>query len=182
MKMRSKLLFGVFISTSILTMATNAADKEAANDLAMALQKDLGTVLMTAMMEDGPMAALHVCNLEAQDITANHDGDKAKVTRISHRNRNALNEVPEEFAEKYAELMDNYQASEGKAKAVDFISEGEQHISMRAIPTAQHCLVCHGGNIEPELKAEIDRLYPNDEAVDFNLGEMRGAFLIEWQE
>ena len=45
-------------------------------------------------------------------------------------------------------------------------------------PTALVCLTCHGADIEPDLKAEIDRIYPNDQAIGFTLGELRGAFTI----
>ena len=50
---------------------------------------------------------------------------------------------------------------------------------MKAIPTAaEPCLTCHGSSLQPELKAEILRLYPNDQATGFKPGELRGAFTV----
>jgi hypothetical protein len=32
--------------------------------------------------------------------------------------------------------------------------------------------------LQPELKAEILRLYPNDQATGFRAGDLRGAFTV----
>jgi hypothetical protein len=49
---------------------------------------------------------------------------------------------------------------------------------MKAIPTASLCLACHGTEIEPELRAHLDALYPEDAAVGYREGDIRGAFTI----
>jgi hypothetical protein len=49
---------------------------------------------------------------------------------------------------------------------------------MKAIPTAEVCLVCHGENIAPNIQAKLAELYPNDKAIGFNVGELRGAFSV----
>ncbi len=49
----------------------------------------------------------------------------------------------------------------------------------KAIPTAaEPCLMCHGSGLDPALKAEIERLYPDDQATGFKAGELRGAFTV----
>jgi hypothetical protein len=49
----------------------------------------------------------------------------------------------------------------------------------KAIPTAaEPCLMCHGSGLDPALKAEIERLYPDDQATGFKAGERRGAFTV----
>lgn len=40
------------------------------------------------------------------------------------------------------------------------------------------CLACHGPAIEPKTAAAIEALYPNDEAVGFRVGDLRGAFSL----
>ena len=35
-----------------------------------------------------------------------------------------------------------------------------------------------GSNVQPEIKAEILRLYPDDEATGFKAGDLRGAFTV----
>ena len=49
---------------------------------------------------------------------------------------------------------------------------------MKAIPTGQVCLKCHGDNIAPAIKAKLQKLYPNDKATGYKLGDIRGAFTI----
>jgi hypothetical protein len=50
---------------------------------------------------------------------------------------------------------------------------------MKAIPLAEKpCAVCHGTNVDPDLRAEILEFYPEDEAVGFKPGEIRGAFTM----
>jgi len=50
---------------------------------------------------------------------------------------------------------------------------------MKAIPLAKKpCATCHGTNVDPDLRAEILKRYPQDEAVGFEPGEIRGAFTL----
>jgi hypothetical protein len=45
------------------------------------------------------------------------------------------------------------------------------------------CLNCHGdpslGEVAPETLAEIRRLYPEDKALGFKVGDLRGAWVVE---
>jgi hypothetical protein len=49
---------------------------------------------------------------------------------------------------------------------------------MKAIPTAELCLTCHGEALDPELQATLDELYPADKARGFKEGDIRGAFTL----
>ena len=49
---------------------------------------------------------------------------------------------------------------------------------MKAIPTGELCLVCHGTQIAPQVLEKLDALYPRDEARGFSAGDIRGAFTI----
>jgi hypothetical protein len=42
------------------------------------------------------------------------------------------------------------------------------------------CTACHGTpeQISPEVKAKLDQLYPNDKAVNYKPGELRGAVVV----
>ena len=52
---------------------------------------------------------------------------------------------------------------------------------MRAIPVGELCLTCHGRELDPELTGKLKELYPEDQAVGFSTGEIRGAFTITGQ-
>ena len=49
---------------------------------------------------------------------------------------------------------------------------------MKGIPTGDICLACHGTDLKADVKAEIVRYYPDDKAVGYQLGELRGAFSL----
>ncbi|MEZ5936235.1 MAG: DUF3365 domain-containing protein [Alphaproteobacteria bacterium] len=49
---------------------------------------------------------------------------------------------------------------------------------MQAVPMFDMCLSCHGSDITPEVTAAIRELYPDDQAVGYAVGEMRGAFSL----
>ena len=49
---------------------------------------------------------------------------------------------------------------------------------MKAIPTGEVCLACHGSNIAPNVSARLDALYPDDRARGFAVGDLRGAFSV----
>ena len=47
---------------------------------------------------------------------------------------------------------------------------------MKAIPTAELCLACHGTKIDPVVAAKLTELYPRDQARGYKVGDIRGAF------
>ena len=49
---------------------------------------------------------------------------------------------------------------------------------IKPILTGKVCLTCHGSEIEEGLAFRIKELYPNDRAIGFKLGEIRGAFSV----
>jgi hypothetical protein len=49
---------------------------------------------------------------------------------------------------------------------------------MKAIPTAQLCLACHGENIDSITRTRLEKLYPDDQARGYKAGDIRGAFSI----
>jgi hypothetical protein len=42
------------------------------------------------------------------------------------------------------------------------------------------CLTCHGDPLAPDIAARIDELYPEDRAVGYEIGDLRGVFWIEF--
>ena len=47
-----------------------------------------------------------------------------------------------------------------------------------SIPIKEVCLNCHGQNIDKDVQAQISSKYPNDNAIGFKLGDIRGAFSV----
>ena len=51
---------------------------------------------------------------------------------------------------------------------------------LQAIPMQPLCIACHGSELSTEVSDALAERYPQDEATGFAVGELRGAFLIEW--
>ena len=61
-------------------------------------------------------------------------------------------------------------------------SEGNENnnkfVYVKAIRIKEVCLNCHGSNINDDLKKEIQKLYPDDKAINYKLNDIRGAFVM----
>jgi len=42
------------------------------------------------------------------------------------------------------------------------------------------CATCHGMTLAPPVAEAVAARYPEDDATGFGVGELRGAFLIDW--
>jgi len=67
-----------------------------------------------------------------------------------------------------------------KLEAYEIIEDenGRWFRYMKAIPTTEVCLVCHGETLASPLQQKLQSLYPNDQATGYRVGEIRGAFTV----
>ena len=170
-----------------LTACGSGADKAAEADvsaksvaLADQFQKQLQGELKAALEAGGPIQALSVCHQAAPAIAADLSTQSgAEVRRISLKPRNPGAAVDGEMLEKLTAL-NAAPMKDGKPATMQWNSNGQTHW-VRAIPMQEKpCAACHGTNIAPEVKAKIAELYPDDTAVGFKPGDMRGAIAISW--
>lgn len=139
------------------------------------------TKLMGALMEgmeDGPEAAIEVCQLVAPEIAEEVTSAGVELGRTSHRLRNERNE-PRDWIRP---LLDDYLATPGKTEpeVVELENGGVGYVE--PIFVKQMCLTCHGRALSPSLAALIDELYPRDQARGFEEGDFRGLFWVEFRE
>ncbi len=140
--------------------------------------------LKAAMKAGGPTQAIEVCNLRAPQIADRVSAESGwTVARSSHRLRNPAN-APDAYT---AAAIDEFLKRQGAGeKAADLVKaeiveeDGRRMFRMvKAIPTGEICLVCHGGaEVKPEVEARLAELYPDDRARGFRPGEMRGVFTL----
>lgn len=157
-----------------------AKARGAIKGLAEALKEKLGA----AMKEGGPVKAIEVCNTAAMPITE-EQGKAAGVTigRTALKVRNDKN-APDAFEKKTLEMFVEKLkggADVAKLEHGEMVTENgvKTFRYMKPIPMLEKpCSTCHGGTIDPALKAEIDKRYPKDQATGFNPGELRGAFSV----
>ena len=140
--------------------------------------------LQAAIKAGGPPNAVQVCQKRAPAIA--HDLSEKTgwdVARTSLKLRNPANQpdawelaVLNKFEERKAAGEDPAQIAYGEVIEQD----GKKTFRfMKAIPTAELCLSCHGSELSPELQAQLDQLYPTDQARGYQLGDIRGAFTLQ---
>lgn len=165
-----------------------AQDKAALAAEGKALMMQFGTELKAtlgaAMKAGGPVNAIGVCNTEAPVIATNMAaGSDWFVGRSSHKLRNPANEADPFTAMAIDEFLTRQSAGESAADLVKtaIVEENGHQVFrlVKAIPTQEVCLNCHGGdNVKPEVEARLSELYPEDQARGFSVGEMRGVFTL----
>lgn len=141
----------------------------------------LKAALQTAMKAGGPMAAIPVCHTEAPKI-AHEVGVKygLEIHRASLKPR----ATPPTAWEKT--VLEQFAAEKAAGKPIaDLVwhqavtVDGQPALRlMKAIPTDEVCLTCHGTHVAPVVLEKIRSLYPHDEAIGYEKGDIRGAFSV----
>lgn len=174
----------VLLTMLVITVPALADDQqriEQSRQLSMQLGKQLSAELMAAMKAEGPVHAISVCNERAPEIAQSLGANSnAIVGRTALRVRNPNNAPLGE----HKAVMDYFKQRIAQdpnvvPEAWFTSSNGEQHY-MRAIVMQPQCATCHGANVKPEVQQAIRAKYPDDQATGFEVGELRGSFLIRW--
>ncbi len=156
-----------------------AASRKAAGALGEALREKL----MAAMKTEGPIGALGVCNTAAPGIAQSKSAELGlKIGRTSLKLRNPSN-APDAWERSVLEGFEKKLAAGADPATLEHHetveTNGKKTLRfMKAIPTGEPCLTCHGKAIAPDVAAEIKRLYPQDAATGFELKTLRGAFTV----
>ena len=153
--------------------------------VATQLVSTLGATLKREIAANGAASAIDVCNLDAPEIAASLSQQTSwQVGRVGTRVRNPNNQPNDWqqaalniFAERAAqgekfEHMETYSVSQVNRKPMLLYA--------KAIGLQPMCAQCHGQSeqIAADVKARLQALYPADKAIDYNVGELRGAVVI----
>lgn len=146
----------------------------------------LGGILKQQLESAGTESALSVCKEVAPAMSAQYSNDSRIVKRVSLKPRNGVLGVPDAWE---ADQLKQFEmtaaagkpAAEIETHAVTSEKDGRWFRYMKAIPTQAMCLQCHGGpdNIKPNVQALLKQLYPNDSAVGYKAGDIRGAISVK---
>jgi hypothetical protein len=160
-----------------LSEAELSAEQEAQLTRAKAAQGELFQRLLKeltgALDAGGPASAISVCRDKAPEIAKEvSEKNGLKIGRTSFRLRNPKN-VPPTWA---AGLV------EEKVSKPAFVPLGGDALGvLLPIQTAPPCLKCHGEaeSLAADVREEISKAYPSDQATGFSAGDLRGWFWIE---
>lgn len=176
-----KLLLPMLLATSLLFAQDNGLEQRA-NEAAGALLKRLGGELIKHLKSKGAVDALKFCNANAPRLTQEVNrslGKKVKIKRISLRPRNQANTPSKEEA-KILEQMEALLKSNKSVTPVSRTKDGYYIYYKPLFINKKACLICHG-DIEknPKLAKTIKKLYPNDKATHYKMGDLRGAVVVK---
>lgn len=143
----------------------------------------LKTELKVAMKEGGPSNAIQVCKNKAPAIAADISQKHGwRVARTSLKLRNPHNE-PDAWELKVMQEFEKRKTAGEEIKTLEYAeivtTDGKKQFRyMKAIPTGEVCLQCHGSNPEPDVADILNKFYPKDQATGFKQGDIRGAFTV----
>jgi hypothetical protein len=180
----------VFILVSLLSGTIAQADEslqpniDEGKKIIKAFVTDLKGELQKSMKASGPVGAISTCHIVAPKIAREREAASGwHVGRTSLKLRNQDNKpdnwetaVLEEFETRKAAGEDPMKIV--KAEVVE--EEGRKFFRMmKAIPTGEVCTKCHGSKLEEPVKAKLEELYPEDKALGYKPGDLRGAFTLK---
>ncbi len=181
----------VFLSASVVSAQPGPGPNQSAmqetRDIAAAMLKELGQTLQAAMADGGPENAIGVCKTQAPEIAMKLSmKHQLKVARVGTRARNPDMGVPNDWQTQALKQFETRLAKGDKPYDIEFIQlvkSGSYDLELRyakPIVLQPMCTACHGTpeQISPEVKAKLDQLYPNDKAVNYKPGELRGAVVV----
>jgi hypothetical protein len=188
-----KLLFSVLCLFILLISCTQKPKPEITEQLKSALRSDaktfmesLKSVLIKEIQTHGIVSAVSVCSDTAQLLTNNYGISKGiYIKRVSFKNRNPMN-VPDEFETKVLNMFEELHSKNQIKPETEYVELIEENgISkvryMKPILVQPECLNCHGAEeqISPQVKDVINKIYPDDKAKGYQMGDLRGAVSIQ---
>ena len=153
----------------------------------LGMLKELGQKLQSAMADGGAVNAIGVCNTQAPDIAARVSAqNQVKLSRVGTRARNPVMGVPNVWQAKALAQFDAGLARGDKPADMEYSEtvvkpDGSKEFHFaKPIVMQPMCVACHGSSeqISPEVKAKLSELYPNDKAVNYQPGQLRGAVVL----
>lgn len=152
---------------------TQMAQQQRGLDAVQAMAGSLMGELVTALDEDGPDGAIEVCSMRAPEIAAVVSNEFGVVLgRTSHRLRNSSNLPPEWAVDLVRDKV---------TEPTWLVGPEGRMAGLLPIQTKAECGMCHGPREElaDEVVAKLDEYYPDDEAVGFSEGDLRGWIWVE---
>ncbi|MEQ8882529.1 MAG: DUF3365 domain-containing protein [Cyclobacteriaceae bacterium] len=145
-------------------------------------QGSLQKALLNAIETTGLVGAVEYCNANAYEIVKGlEDSLNVKIKRVSQKPRNPL-DAPDSVEQM---ILEAYAYDFSPTNAVNQILEFDEKTLIFTQPIAIAnglCLNCHGSpgeQVNDEVLAIIQSKYPDDKALGYSLGELRGMWSVK---
>jgi hypothetical protein len=176
-----RLLLSTLLPISALSQSVPDPTIEGPKIIVEAFAK-LSETLGEAMGKSGPSGALSVCHEKApqiaKQVAAAHG---VTLRRATHKPRNPKNAADEVEKAALDAFMTALAKKEAPTPQVITNADGSRAFLAPIVLGNPLCLQCHGTpgkDIAPETLSAIQKLYPNDKATGFQLGDLRGLWRI----
>jgi len=192
-----KLLILTSLSTALLFTAcstnqvdNNSIDLQTQNEMKLKAMKAIKTVagslqktLTQKAKEGGLTNAASFCSNHATSLAKNLSktlDEGVKLKRITNKPRNPNAQASNEDLV----VFDEIKTKLANGEKIDMIvkQKSPNHYQVyKPIMIGAKCLNCHGNDEKrnPQAYEIISKKYPNDKAIDYKLGDFRGAFLVD---
>jgi hypothetical protein len=148
--------------------------KEAGAEAVLPFKKSLKQALV-AGLEDGPVAAVSACRVEAPQLAEAQSIGAIKVGRASQKLRNPSN-AAKLWMQPFLQIYET--DPERRVPGVVLIDKKTVGY-VEPIFVQPLCVTCHGAELAPDLQAKLNELYPDDQATGYVPGDLRGVFWVE---
>lgn len=185
---RSMFRLALLGAASIVVAACGGSEKKSAAALERAdaaatkLGGTLKTKLVEAMAQGGPESAVTVCAAQAQVIRGDVERTtNVKVGRSSLRLRSPADAPPDWVAAWLTATGERKAEGAVALRAVVDTPAGKVARVIRPIAIEAPCLHCHGdeSKVSAAARDAIRATYPQDTAMGYQLGDLRGALWAE---
>jgi len=157
----------------------DSLDEQAKSQLAVALrakqalESTLKSNLLASIKTDGPHGAVNTCSTIAPELASSVSEEFGlRIGRTSAKLRNPSNVAPG-----WMETVVSQQLTESA-----YFQNPDRSLAVSyPITIAAPCLLCHGenSNVSQEVRTAIQDQYPTDQALGYQLGDLRGWFWVE---
>jgi len=173
-------------SKNVAKTDNNKAQKEIKMKAKQAIMTVGGTLKKTMgakMKEGGPSMAAEFCSNSASKLAQDASKNLEKgvtVRRITSKPRDSKNMATDEQLEVLKDIEAKMKQGKMPKMVVKQISKNHYQV-YKPFKVGDKCVICHGTKETRDENAYkiILEKYPNDKAVGYKVGDLRGAFLVD---
>lgn len=161
----------------------NISDYKVKGDSIVAKTFDtLRNTLLTAVKEKGFDGAVEFCNTSALSLTNSYAENNITIQRTSDMLRNPANAPDSTEQRILSQFIKMAGSSDKPAAVVERDASGNVHY-YKPILMQVMCLNCHGNKeqVQPATLAMIKSKYPDDLAVGYKEGDLRGMWHVTFR-
>jgi len=193
MNLRQFRQHSLFVALLLLVPAALAGDddlrgfSEEARQFSTQIVNQVRSELFKELDRTGPIRAIVVCKYSVPEITSSISRQSGmRVTRVALKPRNRALGEADSWEQKVLLDFEKKVAKGEKADNLEFAEmvqepAGKSLRYMKALAMAQPCMLCHGplSQISEGVRAQLASEYPNDKAVEYQIGQVRGGVSVK---